>query len=233
MDADIELNVFCDESGQLHSNSNKRFFVIGGFYGFPTETKIIKTKYSRALKKIKIKRKISKSVELKTHVMTDDEKIYLFNSIQHLNQFHGFALVLDKKSLHKKVEKESIFFNYLIMILMDSIIIPSVYEYKKNLDIMINLYPDNRNTSIFSLKSLEDYLNTHYYFDRYYFKVRYCDSVNNYNIQIADLIANTFYVREKNNELIIKVLENLLLNKIKVIHFPIYLNEGGNHIYKE
>lgn len=229
----IELNVFCDESGLLHSNSNKRYFVIGGFYGFPNETKLIKTKYSRALKKIKIKREMSKAEELKTHIMTDDEKIFLFNAIQNLDEFHGFALVLDKNLLHKKVEKESIFFNYLIMILVDRIIIPSIREYKKDIAVVINLFPDNRNTSVASLKSLEDYLNTLYYFDRYNFKVQYCDSANNYNIQIADLIANTFYVREKDKEIVKKVLGSISVKKIIVTHFPGSLNEGGIYKYQE
>lgn len=229
----IKIYVYCDESGLLHTNANKRYFSIGGYFAFPDECKIIKTKYARTLKKIKIARNFSKSTELKTHLMTNEEKIKLFSAIQSVDSFHGFALILDKESLNKPIEKENVFYNYLIMIIMDRIILPAFEEYDASIDVEIDLFPDNRNCSVQNLKSLEDYLNTFYYMnDRFSFNVQYCNSAHNYNIQIADLIANTFYMMEKDKTVVSDVLDKIALNKFYVTHFPGSYSTGTKHKYK-
>jgi len=216
----IEVCFFCDESGQLHSNSPKRYFVIGGYFCLKEHSKPIKQCYTRALKKIKQKRGMLKTEELKTREMTQQEKIKLITSLQDSEGFYGFALVIDKQKMFKRINRESIFYNYGIKLIVQDIVAPTINKTYKTGDVFIEMMLDSRNVSVGHLKSLEDYLNSEYLFSRFEFKADYCDSKIDFRIQATDLIANTIYMLFKEPNLINDVIPYLDLEKIQVVGFP-------------
>ena len=216
----IEINFFCDESGMLHSNSSTRFFVIGGYFCLKEKSKAIKLKYARTLKRIKIKREMSKSDELKTRDMSIEEKIKLITALQESEGFNGFAIVVDKSKLKKRIEKESIFYNYLIKIIIGDILVNKCNTSFPNDDIKVDMLLDSRNVSVGHMKSLEDYLNSEYLFTRFEFKADYQDSKLDSRIQATDLIANTIYELFKEPLVIKDVIPILNLDKIIVTGFP-------------
>lgn len=218
----VEINFFCDESGRLHSNSPTRYFVIGGYFCLKDKSLKIKQNYTRALKKIKEKRHMSKADELKTRDMTPQEKIKLLTSLQNSDGFNGFAIVVDKQSMKRKVEKESIYYNYFIKLIVKDILIPKCNNSFPDEDAFVDMLLDCRNVSVGHLKSLEDYLNSEYVFTRFSFAANYRDSKIDTRIQATDLIANTIYEWHKEPEVIKDVIPHIDTNKIIVVGFPDY-----------
>lgn len=216
----IEVNFFCDESGMLHSNSHTRYFVIGGYYCLKDKSKNIKQRYLRALKKIKVKRKLTKSDELKTRDMTPDEKVKLIKTLQETEGFNGFALVVDKAKLIKSIKKESVFYNYLVKIIIKDILVEKCNRVFPNDEIFVDMLLDSRNVSVGHLKSLEDYLNSEFLFSRFEFSAHYQDSKLDSRIQATDLIANTIYELFKEPDVIKDVIPHLDLDRIYVAGFP-------------
>lgn len=216
----VEINFFCDESGQLHSNSHTRYFVIGGYFCLKDKSIRIRQNYSRTLKKIKQKRHMSKTDELKTRGMTQQEKIKLLTSLQNSDGFNGFAIVVDKQSMKRKVEKESIYYNYFVKLIVKDILVPKCNNSFPNEDTFVDMLLDCRNISVGHLKSLEDYLNSEYIFSRFSFSANYRDSRVDTRIQATDLIANTIYEWFKEPEIINEVSACIDTDKIVVIGFP-------------
>ena len=71
-----------------------------------------------------------------------------------------------------------------------------------------------------NLKNLENYLKTEFCLYNYYFYVTYYDSRNNYGIQLADLIVNTFYNYYKDKRIIKKVIPHIDFTKFRISYFP-------------
>lgn len=218
----VEINLFCDESGHLHSNSPTRYFVIGGYFCLKDKSVRIKQNYTRALKKIKQKRHMSKADELKTRNMTQQEKIKLLTTLQKSAGFNGFAMVADKQRMNRKVEKESIYYNYLIKLIVEDILVPKCNSDFPNTDVFVDMLLDNRNVSVNHLKSLEDYLNTEFIPTRFSFTANYRDSKIDTRIQATDLIANTIYEYYKEPEVIEDIIPYIDRNKIVIVDFPDY-----------
>lgn len=218
----VEINFLCDESGHLHSNSPTRYFVIGGYFCLKDKSAQIRQIYKRTLKKIKQKRHMFKADELKTRDMTQQEKIKLLTSLQNSDGFNGFAMVVDKQSMNKKVGKESIYYNYFIKLIVEDILVPKCNNGFPNVDIYVDMLLDCRNVSVGHLKSLEDYLNSEYVFTRFSFAANYRDSKIDTRIQATDLIANTIYEWHKEPEVIKDVIPYIDTNKIVVVGFPDY-----------
>lgn len=216
----IEINFFCDESGHLHANSPTRYFVIGGYFCLKEKSKSIKQRYQRQLKKIKEKRKMSKSDELKTRDMTQEEKIKLLTTLQTSDGFNGFSIVIDKSHMIKKVDKESVYYNYFIKIIVKDILVPKCNNGFPNGIINVDMLLDSRNVSVGHLKSLEDYLNSEYVFTRFNFTANYQDSKLDTRIQATDLIANTIYETFKEPEVVDKVIDYIDSDRIVVVGFP-------------
>lgn len=62
----------------------------------------------------------------------------------------------------------------------------------------LNISIDKRSIKVSSLNSLSDYLEIYYEYEKKFelkLKVEYLDSHDNYNIQIADLLCNTLWVK--------------------------------------
>lgn len=216
----IKILMYCDESGMLHSHSRKRYFCIGGYFCFQEDGVQISTSFKRTMKHLKQKRGMQKSDELKTHVMTPEEKIKLIHSLQGNPGFFGFAIILDKWALKKPVEKESIFFNFLIRQIAERIILEFVRQNCRGRDVIVDLYLDNRNVSVGRLKSLEDYLNTEFMFESITFRTTYCNSNRIYSIQAADLIANTCYMNHCLPKIVSEVTAIMQNTQFTVINYP-------------
>ena len=216
----IEINFFCDESGHLHSNCPNRYFVIGGYFCLKEKSKNIVRGYQRVLKKIKQKRKMNKSDELKTRNMTQLEKIALLKTLQYSDGFNGFAIAVDKSRMFKKVNNESIFYNYFVKLIIEEILVNKCDITYPNNNICVDMLLDSRNVSINHLKSLEDYLNSEYLFTRFSFSAKYKDSKLDVRIQVTDLIANTVYELFKEPDVINEVIPYLNTDKIVIIGFP-------------
>lgn len=219
-DKNVEINFFCDESGHLHSHSPTRFFVIGGYFCLKEKSKTIKQRYQRQLKKIKEKRKMSKQDELKTRDMTQEEKIKLLDILQTSDGFNGFAIVIDKESMIRKVDKESIYYNYFIKLIVKDILVPKCNSRFPDGDIHVDMLLDSRNVSVGHLKSLEDYLNSEYIFSRFGFTANYQDSKIDARIQATDLIANTIYEVFKEPKVVDQVIDHVDSDRIHTIGFP-------------
>ena len=217
----IEVMLYGDESGQLHSNSKSEYFCIGGYYCNKDDSNSIKRSFSRKLIKIKKKRGMLKSDELKSREMTNFEKIKLFDSLQKHDGFNGFAFIASKNKMTKKIDKESIFYNYFIKLIVKDLIVPKYQPNEDSLDLItVKIILDNRNVSVGHLKSLEDYLNSEFILTNFIFHVDYFDSKNSYAIQATDLIANTFYVSFKDLPLVKDVIHSLNRSKFEIIRFP-------------
>jgi len=216
----VEINFFCDESGHLHSNSPTRYFVIGGYFCLKDKSIKIKQNYARILKRIKEKRHMSKADELKTRDMTQKEKIKLLTSLQNSDGFNGFAIVVDKQNMIRKVDKESIYYNFFIKLIVKDILVPKCNNSFPNEDTFVDMLLDCRNVSVGHLKSLEDYLNSEYIFTRFSFSANYRDSKIDTRIQSTDLIANTIYEWFKEPEVINDVIPFIDTDRIIVIGFP-------------
>lgn len=216
----IEINFFCDESGHLHSNSAKRYFVIGGYFCLKEKSVEIRQRYTRTLKKIKEKRGMGKPDELKARDMTQDEKIKLLITLQESDGFNGFAFVVDKDSMWKKINKESIYYNYFIKLIVKDILVPKTAHRFPEGNVLVDMLLDSRNVSVGHLKSLEDYLNSEYLFERFSFIANYKDSKTDTRIQATDLIANTIYELFKEPEVIDRVIPHLDNDRIIIIGFP-------------
>ena len=218
--APVKLLMYCDESGMLHSHSRKRFFCIGGYFCCDEDNSPINAQFKRAMKRLKQKRHMMKSDELKTHVMTPDEKIRLIRSLQCNPGFYGFAVILDKWALKKRIEQENIFFNFLMKQIAENIILEFTRQNCRERDVMIDLYLDNRNVSVGRLKSLEDYLNTEFMFEDISFRTTYCDSNRICSIQAADLIANTCYMYHYLPHIVEEVTSMMQNDQFHMISYP-------------
>ena len=216
----IEINFFCDESGHLHANSPTRYFVIGGYFCLKEKSQGIKQRYVRELKKIKQKRKMLKIDELKTRDMAQKEKIKLITALQNSDGFNGFAIVIDKESMTKKVDKESIYYNYFVKLIIKDILVPKCKNRFPEGEIHVDMLLDSRNVSVGHLKSLEDYLNSEFVFTRFSFTANYQDSKIDARIQATDLIANTIYETFKEPEVVKEVIPYINSDRIVIVGFP-------------
>lgn len=86
------------------------------------------------------------------------------------------------------------------------------------------VYKKNKKTkgyiSTEKLRNLQDYLNTEFCLYNFNFKVKYYDSKDNFEIQLADLIVNTLYNKYKDEKIVKDVMPALLPKNFKYSLFP-------------
>ncbi|MCB9096076.1 MAG: DUF3800 domain-containing protein [Arcobacter sp.] len=187
-----KLYIFLDESGLIHKNSSDEYFIIGGF--ITEDYTKLKRLYKNATLKIKKQKNIPLKNELKASNMNKVDKRFILEEIQKDNLFKFIGIMVNKPKLRKPVNETNIFYNYLIKILLDYLIDKNIIQKENELYIAI----DKRSIKVSSLNSLEDYLKIHYIYEKNFdieLKTEYLDSHDNYNIQIADLICNTLWVK--------------------------------------
>ena len=184
--------IFLNESGLIRENSSDKYFIIGGFIA--EEYTLLKKKYKQSTLKIKQKREIPLENELKAIHMKSGDKRFILEEIQKDSKFKFIGIMVEKDKLQKLVEKVNVFYNYLIKLLIDFLIDNNEISEFDELNISI----DKRSIKVSSLNSLSDYLEIYYEYEKKFelkLKVEYLDSHDNYNIQIADLLCNTLWVK--------------------------------------
>ena len=152
--------------------------------------------------------------------MTQDEKIKIFNQIQDIETFHGCVKVFDKEAMRKDIIDSNIFFNYAVKVLIQDCIIPvlNVQNQDETIEFIISI--DNRNIRDGELNNLETYLKTEFCIYDDDFKITYYDSKTNFEIQLADLVVNTYYNSYKKIEIVKDVVKELKPKNFRVSLFP-------------
>lgn len=203
----IKYYLFIDDSGQLHPNyPYSDIFIYGGLL---MEEKVFH-KFNEAYKNIieQIKREKNISGELKTSAMDIPTKRRLLKYIKKqegiVEVFVSVKIPLLLRLDFNQPKDVNRYKNYIIRRLLDQIKLQS-----NQLDqcTLLDIYIDNQNVAHSAIESLSGYLNNIYNENRYDqigiaattvaitcdYKVYYRDSSNNYCIQAADLLANSYW----------------------------------------
>lgn len=216
----MKVYVFLDESGSIHKNSKTKYFAVGGYFTFSEDRLKIKAKYRKENLKLKRIKKLDVSEEIKSYNMTQEEKIKIFNQIQDIETFHGCVKVFDKEAMRKEIVDSNIFFNYAVKVLIQDCIIPILNLQNQGETIEFIISIDNRNIRVGELNNLEIYLKTEFCIYDDDFKITYYDSKTNFEIQLADLVVNTYYNSYKNKEIVKDVVKELKPKNFRVSLFP-------------
>lgn len=191
------IDVFIDESGNL--GKGDRFFIISAIqfesgHGYEKWQRLAKKviKNTDTLKEIKSS---AMSYNLKKKVLQQIEKADI--------RFRVWLGVIDTDHDHYKKRfisddnSKELAFNYALNHLFGKNIAKIIQ--KRSISICL----DQRSTKTDSKHSLEDYLNAEFLHDRSItvqnISIQYCDSKNNYGVQLSDLVANITYTRFEYN----------------------------------
>lgn len=184
------IYIVIDESGAMHQKENN-YFIIAGF--ITKQIYSIKSRHKKIERCLRDKYKfLSKYKELKGSNLKPKLKIEMLNTLLDVPTTIPIAIIIDKKHTLKRLNhNENIKYNYFLQILLRFIIsnYPRLFIYER-----IELILDNRNVSVGSLNSLEDYLNSELglFFNKI-FKVHYRNSCEHREVQMADLISNVLF----------------------------------------
>jgi hypothetical protein len=189
---------FVDESGsipgRLIMDENHKFFIIA--FVHTDNPKKLKNTYKRAISTLKKKfpevfLNCSDPNEMKGSECPPFMKYFIFNKLVSNTDIKiGYMCVNTWGILDRFRDYPERSFNYLVKVITKNFPL-SPYEFNG-----LQYYIDNRNSSIPSLKSLEDYLYSQLVLDEQYISgvsVEYVDSKNFINVQVADMVANTIY----------------------------------------
>lgn len=182
----MKTYIVLDESGAMHLK-NERYFVIAGFI---TRELHKVTSIHKRIEEIVKKRKnipISQKIELKSSKINDGQQALFLNELYGLLDVIPVAIVIDKDNLSKFGASENVAYNFFVKNLLN-------YLFKCNIPILkanqIELRVDNRNTAVKSLKDLETFLQWEFELMDLEVNVKYLDSKDNRDIQMADYVAN-------------------------------------------
>lgn len=182
--------IVIDESGATHQPQNN-YFIIAGY--ITKQIYSVKSVHKKTERKLKIKYPyLNNYSELKGSNLKSYQKAEFLNELFKIPTTIPIAIIIDKRYLFKRQKHdENIKYNYFIQILLSYLL----HNYYKLLDAdEIQLILDNRNVSVGSLNSLQDYLNSALglIYDKK-FKVVYRNSNDHREIQMADLISNVIF----------------------------------------
>lgn len=182
--------IVIDESGALHQQEND-YFVIAGY--ITKQIYSIKSSHKKAEKELRKEYPILKKyTELKGSYLRGYQKAELLNKILIVPTTIPIAIIIDKKHILKRENHdENIKYNYFLQVLLSYLL--HNFQELLNTD-EVQLILDNRNVSIGSLNSLQDYLNSA--LELIYnkkFKVVYRNSNEHREVQVADLISNVLF----------------------------------------
>lgn len=179
-----------------------RYFVIA--FVQTDNPRKVQNVYSHSLDNLKRKhpeffRSARNPNELKGSEAAPFIKEYIFRNLLAKTDIRISHMVVDNWNIEERFRQDPIrSFNYLIKIVLKGFPL-SVHDCQH-----LQLFIDNRNTAIKSLKSLEDYLFSEFVVGQHIHgaplpvrnvSARYLDSSKNRGIQIADMVANTIYKR--------------------------------------
>lgn len=185
----MKTYIVLDESGAMHLK-DERYFIIAGFM---TRELHKVTSTHKKIERIVKQRKnipISKKVELKSSKITVSQQALFLNELYSIPGVIPIAIVVDKENLSKFGASENVAYNFFVKTLLK-------YLFKCDIPLLqtneIELRVDNRNTSVKTLKDLETFLQWEFELMNLEVKVKYLDSKDNRDVQMADYIANLIW----------------------------------------
>ena len=182
--------IVLDESGALHQKDND-YFIIGGY--ITKQIYSVRSVHKKIEKNLKEKYpRLKKYTELKGCKIKSHQKAKFLNNLLKIDTTIPVAIIVDKRHTVKRTNhNENIKYNYFLQLLLKKILI----NYKDILpNERVQLILDNRNVSVGSLNSLEDYLNASLGLDfNKNFYVTYANSAITREVQFADLVANVLF----------------------------------------
>lgn len=182
----MKTYIVLDESGAMHLK-NERYFVIAGF--ITRELHKVTSSHKRVEEIVKVRKKIpvAEKIELKSSHINDSQQALFFNELYSLSNVVPIAIIVDKDNLKKFGASENVAYNFFVKTLLK-------YLFKCNIPILqtkqIELRVDNRNTSVKTLKDLETFLQWEFELMDLEVEVKYLDSKDNRDVQMADYVAN-------------------------------------------
>lgn len=213
--------IVIDESGATHQKEND-YFVIAGYITKQIYT--VKSVHKKVEKRLKQEFSyLVKYKELKGCYLNAYQKSIFLNELFKVPTTIPISIIIDKKHLFKREQHdENIKYNYFIQILLSYLL--HNYSGFMNVD-EIQLILDNRNVSVGSLNSLQDYLNSALgliYNKK--FNVMYKNSNEHREVQMADLVANVIfgfynYRNDKSTYYLIPALKNMIISKFPYKYF--------------
>ena len=223
----MKTYIVLDESGAMHLK-NERYFVIAGF--ITRELHKVTSAHKNIEEQVKIRKgiPIKKKTELKSSSLTYSQQSLFLNELYSISDVVPIAIVIDKDNLTKFDASENVAYNFFVKTLLK-------YLFKCNVPILqtndIELRLDNRNTSVKHLKDLETFLQWEFELMDLEFKVKYLDSKDNRDIQMADYVANLIWKKyNKNKEDLSRRI--IQYNKTCISKFP-YRQFGETPSLKE
>ena len=180
-----------DESGNLGSSG--RYFVIACI-----DTKNYKALHNIMKRKLGIaKRQFNELANLHAHEIKAKDaypsiKYHILEVIASKDLTISYIVADLNYVKPKLLEEKNIFYNYLMKLLIDSLVS------KKDNGTKINIICDNHTTKIASGNSFEEYIKLHLIYEKQYdldLNIVYMDSddKNAYPVQAADYVANALY----------------------------------------
>ena len=206
-----DVSIFIDESGNLGSQG--RYFLICALEIKCLNLKTVTRRVSRVINKYKQRKFIPKSKELKGWSIREDDRVELIEKILS-KDIRVRYIVLDKSKttmLLKKADDKNACYNYLVQLLIKSII-----KKYRNIE-KISIFLDNRSVKIGNRLSLKPYLYNKLILEqlekkksakRVEFEINYLESESCYLVQCADIISNSLFKKYNGNN-------NLFYKKIK------------------
>ena len=201
----MKTYIVLDESGAMHLK-DERYFVIAGFVTRELH-KVVSAhkKIEGIVKKIK-NIPLTQKVELKSSKINARQQALFLNELYSLAGVIPIAIVIDKDNLSKFGASENVAYNFFVKNLLK-------YLFKCDIPILktnnLELRLDNRNTSVKTLKDLETFLQWEFELMNLEVKVKYLDSKDNRDVQMADYIANLIWKKynRKNENLSRRIVE--------------------------
>ena len=166
---------------------NERYFVIAGF--ITRELHKVTSSHKKIEEIVKVRKKIpvTEQIELKSSHINDSQQALFLNELYSLSGVVPIAIIVDKENLKKFGASENVAYNFFVKTLLK-------YLFKCNIPILqtnqIELRVDNRNTSVKTLKDLETFLQWEFELMDLEVEVKYLDSKDNRDVQMADYVAN-------------------------------------------
>lgn len=223
----MKTYIVLDESGAMHLK-NERYFVIAGF--ITRELHKVTSAHKKTEEIVKKRKNISikKKIELKSSNINDSQQSLFLNKLFSLSDVVPIAIVVDKENLKKFNASENVAYNFFVKTLLK-------YLFKCNIPILqtnqIELRVDNRNTSVKTLKDLETFLQWEFELMDLEVEVKYLDSKDNRDIQMADYVANLVWKKyNRENEKLSKKVPKYY--KTYISKFPLKLFGSNPSIKK-
>lgn len=182
--------IVIDESGATHQKQND-YFVIAGY--ITKQIYSVKSTHKKVERNLKLKYPyLNKYKELKGCYLNASQKAEFLNELFKVPTTIPISIIIDKKHLFKREQHdENIKYNYFIQLILSYLL--HNFSGLLNGD-EIQLILDNRNVSVGSLNSLQDYLNSALglIYDKK-FDVKYRNSNEHREVQMADLVSNVMF----------------------------------------